>query len=843
MTWIRTRTVWLVLTVMMVCSLSPVLAQANEAGPAQFDFQQNDLDGDGIPDVVTFESDLFSDRVRVSVYDQGNDSAWGSGWQDTTDFVNDIWIYEKANSPGPRLVLRFTHEDDLYRAELWDDVDGNRRVSLDISAEGRVEIDEAAFPSAVITAEAPFVSPEGRVNPAVKIEVFRRVVSTVRVEVPFDEEGRPQSEYVVYDFDGDGAIDGTRWRGFPNIPLDWLFERTGLSYFPNDFPFSGFEDYAFFPLLGDLREYPFSRNQMYRNLADTHPPILFDWEEAVLRGVTPFVPLWGGNRINFNSFSWLEPGEDNLLAFERFGHYLYTDSRIPNLIIRYSLGQNDYAPATRVNDQLMYTHQIEMTWNRAENAGTLMQDYKLELAGLHSAPTTVLEFPDFGIYEYPYEQWPTLFTEMPWAFATFVATEGTGYETNEAIHEWNAVEGVVTDVARSTGVSGASVEQVRYLFGETDTPPDDHYKEIRPGFRGEYANLMYTRPELYMSSIDRKLHLRTASYGVWNLSPKYEIRYASHDGDVITSWSLVDKLTGRIVRELIAAGGLIVLNDEQGTRLRRIDSDTVMFTTLPPRSRAEWESQNAQFAQYELTSEAQDFEAMFAQFGTPEFAATSARITDFRLTEDGAVFTLQATNSTSLVTDQVGLATNWRADETLYHVRSTAGTFVVQPLTPPVLEITGSSLGSTLFEELRPEAAWVTIRNSGLQDIREADVALVEDSPWGERIIDSKRIALNGQEETRVELIFTPQSAGTYPIRIDVSTVQPWRYRRGGALQSSTFVDVETQPLTENSWRNMLSLTGELPQQGVFIPALLGVVMLCAAILVTVILRSSMNDR
>ncbi|NOG48635.1 MAG: hypothetical protein HND48_03670 [Chloroflexi bacterium] len=484
----------------------------------------------------------------------------------------------------------------------------------------------------------------------------------------------------------------------------------------------------------------------------------------MLRGVTPFVPLWGGSRINFNSFSWLEPGEDNLLAFERFGHYLYSESQVPNLIIRYSLGQNDYAPATRVNNQLLYTHQIEMTWNRAEHAGTLMQDYKLELAGLHPAPKTVLTYPDFGVYEYPYDQWPSLFTDMGWAFATFVATEGSGYETNEAIHEWNAVEGVVTDMAASTGVSGASIEQVRYLFGETDTPPDEHYQEIRSGFRGEYANLLYTQPELYMSAVDRKLHLRTASHGVWNLSPRYEIRYASHDGDTITSWSLIDKRTHRTLRELIAAGGLLVLNDEQGTRIRRIDPDTVLFTTLPPRSRDEWETLNAQLAQYELSGDPQDFASLFAEYGAPEFAASGARVADFRLTDDGAVFTLQAPNGAALISDQLGLSTNWRPGETLYHVQLADGVFTVQSLSAPVLEITGTNLHSTSFKELRPEPTWVTVRNSGLQDVREADVSLVEVSQWGDRVIDTRRVALNGQEETRVDLIFTPGAAGTMTI-------------------------------------------------------------------------------
>lgn len=842
MTLIRSRTMWLVLATALLCSLSPARAQWIAAGPPQFDFEQRDLDGDAVPDVVTFESELFSDRVRVSVYDQGNDNAWGADWRETTDFVNDVWVFEKSSSPGPRLVLRFTHEDGVYRGDLWDDVDGNQQVSLDVAPDGRIEIDEAAYPSATITAQAPFILPDGRVNPAVKIEVFRRVASTVRVKVPFPEDGSPQLEYIVYDFDGDGAIDGTRWRGFPAIPLDWLFERTGLTYFPEGYPFSGFTNYAFFPLLGDLRQYPFGRDQLYRNAGDTHPPMLFDWDAAVLRGVTPFVPLWGGSRINFNSFSWLEPGEDNVLAFERFGHYLYTESQIPNLIIRYSLGQNDYAPATRVNDQLLYTHQVEMTWNRAEHAGTLMQDYKLELAGLHPVPETVLKFPDFGVYEYPYEEWPTLFTTMPWAFATFVATEGSGYETNEAIHEWNAVEGVVIDMAAAVGVEGASTAQVRYLFGETDTPPDDHYQQIRLGFRGEYANLMYTQPELYLSAVDRKLHLRTASHGVWNLSPKHEIRYASLNGDTITSWSLIDKRTRRTLRELIAAGGLLVLNDEHGTRIRRMEADTVLFTTLPPRSRGEWEALNAQLAQHELTVEPEDFAGLFAEYGAPQFAASGARVADFRLTSDGAVFTLQMPKGSILTTDQLGLSSELRSGETLYHVRLAGGAFTVQPLTPPEIEIAGTSLHDTVFEELRPKSTWVTVRNNGLQDVREADVSLVEVSDWGDRVIDTRRVTLNGQEETRVELVFTPPAAGTLAVRVDVAAVQPWRYRRGGTLSTETLTAVQAQPLTENSWRIMLSLTGELPQQGVFVPALLGVVMLCAAILIAVILRTSLKD-
>jgi hypothetical protein len=285
-----------------------------------------------------------------------------------------------------------------------------------------------------------------------------------------------------------------------------------------------------------------------------------------------------------------------------------------------------------------------------------------------------------------------------------------------------------------------------------------------------------------------------------------------------------------------------VLNDEQGTRIRRIDPDTVLFTTLPPRSRDEWETLNAQLAQYELSGDPQDFASLFAEYGAPEFAASGARVADFRLTDDGAVFTLQAPNGAALISDQLGLSTNWRPGETLYHVQLADGVFTVQSLSAPVLEITGTNLHSTSFEELRPESTWVTVRNSGLQDVREADVSLVEVSQWGDRVIDTRRVALNGQEETRVDLIFTPGAAGTMTIRIDVAAVQPWRYRRGGTLSTEMMTSVQSQPLTENSWRNMLSLTGELPQQGIFIPALLAVVMLCAAILIGVILRSSLDD-
>jgi hypothetical protein len=828
----------------------PVSAQTVPAAPDVLAYAQDDLDGDGTPDRVTLTTAYFSARDRVTIFDQGDDMPSGDTWQTTTDLENDVWLFEQVDAPGVRLVLAFAWENSRYVCRLYDDVDGDGRVSLTISAGGRVTVTESPFPTAVISADQPFMLPDGAPNLNVRVEVYRGVLPTVRVEMPFPEDGRVLLERVTYDTDHDGLIEGERTRLFPDIPLDWAYERTGITHFPDGYRLRPFENFAFFPYLGRMTGSPFSRDLLYRYEDDPRPPLLFDWEAAKLRGVIPFAPLWGGSRINYNSYTWLEPYRDTLLHFERFGHYRYTGSSIPDLIIRWSLGQNDYRPSVRVGDDELFTHQIEMSWHTADHAGTLMQDYKLELAGIQPPPETLIRFPDFGIYEYPYADWPRVFTESAWAFATFVATEGKGYETNEAVHEWNAIESVFVDISAPLLVEGASEAQARYLFGETDDSPAVHYQEIRDGLRGEYADLMYTRPMLYFSPVDRKLHLLHASHGVWNVSNRYEIRYTNYGGQTLNGWSLVDKTRNSVDRQLIAAGGLLILSDESGVRLARQAVAPLLFTTLPPRSTTEFEAFNAQLDAHERDLDPLDFAALFAQFGEADVQISGARVSDFRLSDDATpVFTLTLHRGWQVERDRIGLLDAVTGDETLYHVSmdATARTLRVQPLTPPQITLVSADAepGDPAVE-LQPQRLWVTLRNDGLQDVHAAQVQITSSTAsaadGGVQTLAQAVTALPAGETVGVALLWTPAAAGEHILDVQAAALDPWRYHTGGRLSDATTARLRVAPKGEVDIRAVLSLDGELPLNGAVAPVMLAALAVCAAALLVLIMRAMPED-
>jgi hypothetical protein len=482
-----------------------------------------------------------------------------------------------------------------------------------------------------------------------------------------------------------------------------------------------------------------------------------------------------------------------------------------------------------------------MTWHTSARSGTLMQDYKLELAGIQPAPDTLIAFPDIRLYEYPYEEWPRLFTESRWAFATFVATEGRGYETNEAIHEWNAIESVFVDIGAEILVDGASEAQTRYLFGETDDPPAAHYQEIRDGFRGEYADLMYTQPMLYFSPVDRKLHLLHASHGVWNVSGRYEIRYANYGGEALNGWTLVDKRDGRAVRQLIAAGGLLLLADESGVRITRQAVDPVLFTTLPPRSAAEYTAFNARLAAHARAFDPLDFAALFDQFGAADAVIPGAALSDFRLTAGGVpTFVLRLPHDWQAARDSLDLLTAATADETQYRVTGDAqtGALRLEPLTPPELRISSVAVEGDAAE-LRPLRLWVTLANTGGQDVHEAQVALT-DADGAERA--ATVVTVTGGGTVRTALLWTPPEAGQPALDVQVTALHAWRYRSGGRLSDAQPVRLTVAATGSAPAAVLLALDSELALGGAAVPVMLGALALFAAALFALILRTLAGD-
>jgi hypothetical protein len=291
---------------------------------------------------------------------------------------------------------------------------------------------------------------------------------------------------------------------------------------------------------------------------------------------------------------------------------------------------------------------------------------------------------------------------------------------------------------------------------------------------------------------------------------------------------------------LIAAGGLLLLADESGVRITRQAVDPVLFTTLPPRSAAEYTTFNARLAAHARAFDPLDFAALFDQFGAADVVIPGAGMSDFRLTADGApTFVLSLPERWQATRDSLGLLAA-AADETGYRVTGDAqtGALRLEPLTPPELRVTGVEVeGDTA--ELRPLRLWVTLANSGGQDVHEAQVTLTDDA-GAERA--ATVTALPAGDTVRTSLLWTPPESGQHALDVQVTALHPWHYRSGGRLSDAQPVRLTVAATGAAPAAALLALDGELALGGAAVPVMLGALALFAAALFALILRTLAGD-
>ena len=97
-----------------------------------FGVTQQDLNGDGKPDVTLIECDFASAQDQVLVYDQNGDMPTGSEWQEITDFQDDVWIFDVGADGSAQLVVVFHRGADGLVADLYDDGDWDGEVDYEL---------------------------------------------------------------------------------------------------------------------------------------------------------------------------------------------------------------------------------------------------------------------------------------------------------------------------------------------------------------------------------------------------------------------------------------------------------------------------------------------------------------------------------------------------------------------------------------------------------------------------------------------------------------------------------------------------------------------------------------
>ena len=748
--------------------------------------QQLDLDGDGQPDVTVIDCSFATARDRVLVVDGGHNMVDSTSWEEATDFVDDTWIFDVGSTGRAKLIIRFSQEDGHDVAYLYDDQDGDGFVSYSLDR-GTVLVTESEHWSIKLVSSSRWFNEDGSLNlnmtflsDGVVVQVSPRgtevadgVVDAI-VEERTYSDGNPWYElrYIVGASRSDQALSRSAIR------------VTNLHMFPS--PPVG---YTFFPLLGSAAWY--ADHYWF----DTPPTVTMDWALGRI-GDTGIIgyPIRQGYYVNGPYY--FRKGQANLMGFENpQADYRMAGppgpSTDPDVHIRIAyIAPNEPWSANGATP----LEQVSYDW-RQHDSSDLTWDYKIDVAGTNEL-TDVEHFPEFDLIVPPYEQLPYWVMDNNWAYGTFLAVEQGAYRSTEGIYEWYTIEGIANDQRLGTFVPDATHQQRLYLIGDLGQSPSQLYQQIRPGMRGEYAD-MNGKVQLYFSAIDHRLHLASASHGVWNVTGNgREVRYSSLGGDYLDHWSLQE--AGEEIGSLVQAADQLIYADASGVWLRTIDVQPLLFTALPPRNHDEWVRLGSLLEQHKANFAGDDLRAMFDQFVSPVQMLPGDAMRDFRRTPDGFRFAFD------LKSEPVGVswAAGLNADSYLVQYRMGDG-YSISPLRAADLDIAPVVLRTEQVTALNPVELSVVVRNRGGEGVYAVPISVSVMTPDSRVLpIGSMPVDVPGGETAEVTFSWTPPRAGEWVLQAAAAEMS--------AVSAPVEVQVQPPPATD--------IVSVVAAQGLWVP-------------------------
>lgn len=727
---------------------------AQVAAPA-LQVTQEDRNGDGRPDVAIITGSVITAQDRILVFDSGRNMAPGADWRTTTDFTDDTWLFDSGANGSIELVIRFSRQGDATVAELFDDQDGDGAVAVEING-GAVRILETPTPPLRVIADGDWYLPDGRLNWNVRLQTDGSAIphlGAFNLSAAWQRfmrfDGQPDAEIEFKDADRDGVPEYGLWRLLAPAPeyssptgKAFLWANVGAQ------PPAQPSDALFWPYLS--LERPEARRYF-----EQLPRIVLDWQSARIVQVA-FVGYPIEQGFHINSLVPFEKQAVNYANFENMQAFYDLDGNRdgnPELHIRHRYFAADdpfnfgYRMPTAMNE-------IRWSW-RQRSAADLSWDYKLGLAGRRPI-TTTLQFADFAVTAVPYAELPGWVMEQDWDYATFVAAEQPGFASSEGVYLWGALEQVA---------DGDPSALSRYLAGATQVDVAAAFQTIPAGWRGSVAAQLEGRPTLYLSPVDRKLHLLHATSGVWNVDDQTLIRYANLNGDgYFDQFTATRVISGALAlsetRQLTVAPAHLIYAAAPEVIIRRAAVPASRFETPPPVDARHWLALRARLEAADPPFAPDDLKAMLHQFDGPEQTISGAVLRDYRPQGAGGFrFAL------SLAPDfrvqgaaLLPLAGLSPGDYLVVY----DGAFSIAPLAPPQPSVAISSAALTQHE---PGAITLRLNNTGLADLPAATLELWAAPEHGAAtLVTTRTIALLAQAPLTVTLAWAPPAPGQWTL-------------------------------------------------------------------------------
>mgnify|MGYP006883560908 CR=1 FL=1 len=770
-------------------------ASAQSASSCQQVIEYIDLGADGRPEAMLLACQFASGTDdQLTIYKESGEVFTDIPWQENVTYENEIWLFDHGRKGKASLIVHFRRDRTSLVAELYDDRDQDGKVGYEIN-NGEVVITENPYWTVQVVAPDGWWVRGGELNYNLHISVDGDVEGMFGMDVYREylvTDGQPDYEIQIYDQNRNGKPEFDKRM----ILTDFLQWAVGLqtqmmaNWADNELPIS--EGFDLWPYLDLAHEWEHG-SRVVKGYHSSPAPILFEPATGRIEAIAEFVASRGGehNCFYYSGIDWL-PGQVNPSDNENpfcFYDLARDGDGIPELQIR-SVYWPPKDPAF-LGGRISHPYGlIRYSWDQ-ENSGTWR--YAIGLVGRHAMEGTVA-FADVTVLTVPYSELPRWVTGRAWDMAVFSEFTGSSYFTSEGNYSVSYPE---------------NQSFAEYFTGLTSVAPSPVYMP-EADFRMEWAMDYGSRPYLYFSPIDHRLHLLGATGGTWNVNGRVSIRYADRSGDgYIDEWLYLE--ADRARKQLRVLPDYLVYADNRITMLKQASVSPASFQTTPPADSEEWLELGRRLERYHVDLAPVDLASMLQQFEGPGIEIQGATIRDLRETSEGFRFILELQPGFRTVSDPEGWASSLTAAGE-YAVSFDGAAWDARPATPAAPRATELVVGrpDRPLRALEWTTMEVLLENNGLQDASDLAVGAILTGPAGEReVLTATVTLLPGKGSQGVAWDWVPSTAGAWQVCVQVgeesepgSEVHCQPLPRAGLY-------VEPRPIPRPGW--FLSLASSMP--------------------------------
>jgi hypothetical protein len=710
-----------------------------------------------------------------------------------SDFDGTFWLIDVGARGYYQVAVRFYRDQDNLTADFWQDQDGDGKIAA-TPRDGTLQLTEAGFPSLRAVALDGYWQRDGRLAPNLDLLVddianaafgsgpyLERMSNDGHTDAVIRVRGPSGSDPRAYDWRNiytpiseSSAIlrttlmvreSGTEPAFAPVFPWYLLGAWYGTAADPQ------YRGLSKIPLVeGSIPPY-----DIVKPYGESFAPIQVDWSVGKINTIGEFVASRGSEDNWFiYSTNRIEPDQISNPDFEdpfMFYDLAQDDDGMPELQVRnQSINEDDPLADEAMLWRGRPYQQIRYSWDQ-DNTGNW--SYKVGVMGQHFLDR-IIHLTGLSFYGISYAEFPQWVVKNKWDIATFVAAERR-YWTSEGIYE------------------GDFSRQMRDQYYSGANPvPGDLEDGIDVGLRLDYNLHLGNQPWLTFNSIDRQLHLRNATNGIWKIDDRRQLRYLNlAGGNSFDGWQLWED--ARLISQLYRIPGGVLYSDDTVTLARKIDVPVEIFRTLPPTTTGEWKTLGERLAASRRAFAPGDLRAMFEQFGGKATRVAAGPLRDFRDTPTGVRFAVDASTRRDL-----------RSIAKLIGARSEPGLQVLS-LGPDGWSVERGTIalpvpviGVTAARALAGTVARVTVENPGTMDLTDAVMDVEATSPEGDvaLIAVDEPIAADGGSHVILDVPWTPTGPGSWTIeaRIYRDVINEWSGERPLLVTSSAKIDVAGVP-------------------------------------------------